>query len=318
MTLAVDARGVRKEYGDLTAVEDLTFSVQQGEILGVLGPNGAGKTTAIRVLTTVLAPTRGTFSVAGVPHTRASEIRLRIGVLPESAGYPERQTGREYLQYHARLYGQSVRGASATADELLREVGLHERRNSSIDAYSRGMKQRLGIARALVNSPEVVFLDEPTLGLDPAGQRQVLALVRRIANQRGATVLLSTHLLAEVEETCTRVLILNRGRVAADGTVAEVSRLAAAPRSARLRVPQDSVREALQVLSQARGIKAAELADGRPGALTLTLHDDPGRPPPSAVLCDLANGGVPVLAYELEGVRLSDAFLEMTEGSSND
>lgn len=318
MTLAVDARGVRKQYGGLIAVEDLTFAVQQGEILGVLGPNGAGKTTAIRVLTTVLGPTRGTFSVAGVSHTRATEIRQRIGVLPESAGYPERQTGQEYLRYHARLYGQSVPNASATADELLREVGLHERRNSSIEAYSRGMKQRLGIARALVNSPEVVFLDEPTLGLDPAGQRQVLTLIRRIAQQRGATVLLSTHLLAEVEETCTRVLILNRGRVAADGTVAEVSRLAAAPRSARLRVPQDSVREALRLLSQARGIKAAELADGRPGALTLTLQDDPGKLLPSAVLCDLANGGVPVLAYELEGARLSDAFLAMTEGSNDE
>lgn len=317
MSLAVDAQGVRKEYGDLAAVEDLTFAVRSGEIVGVLGPNGAGKTTAIRVLTTVLTPTRGTFAVAGIPHTREAEIRRRIGVLPESAGYPARQTGREYLRYHARLYGQSAASARGAADELLREVGLYERRGSSIHTYSRGMKQRLGIARALVNRPEVVFLDEPTLGLDPAGQRQVLALVKGIARQRGATVLLSTHLLAEVEETCTRVLILNRGRVAADGTVAEVSRLAAAPRSARLRIPADSVQHALRTLSQVQGVQAAELPDG-PGMLTLTLQDDQDLAPTSAALCALADGGVPVLAFELEGARLSDAFLAMTEGGEDE
>jgi ABC-2 type transport system ATP-binding protein len=318
VSLAVEAHRVRKEYGNLTAVEDLTFAVQSGEILGVLGPNGAGKTTAIRVLTTVLAPTRGTFMVAGVTHTRASAIRQRIGVLPESAGYPEGQTGQGYLRYHARLYGQTVGSARATADKLLHEVGLYDRRRSYIAAYSRGMKQRLGIARALVNSPEVVFLDEPTLGLDPAGQRQVLDLVRRIAQQRGATVLLSTHLLAEVEETCTRVLILNRGKVAAEGTVAEVARLAAAPRSALLRVPADAVREALQLLSDTPGVEAAERANGQPGALTLTLPDDRAGSSPGAVLCDLAQGGVPVLAFELEGARLSDAFLAMTEGADGE
>ena len=223
MTAAVEARGVEKRYGPLVAVADLTFEAEAGEILGVLGPNGAGKTTAIRVLTTILEPTRGSFAVAGAPHTRPAEIRRRIGVLPESAGYPERQTGEEYLRYHARLYGQSRAAARGLTASLLEEVGLAERGRSLISSYSRGMRQRLGIARALVNEPKVVFLDEPTLGLDPSGQRQMLGTVRRLAGERGATVLLSTHLLAEVEETCSRVLILNRGRVAAQGTVAEVA-----------------------------------------------------------------------------------------------
>jgi ABC-2 type transport system ATP-binding protein len=274
VSAAVEARGVRKEYGGTVAVEDLTFTIDAGEILGVLGPNGAGKTTAIRVLTTILAPTRGTFAVAGLPHTRAAEIRQRIGVLPESAGYPESQTGEEFLRYHARLYGHSRDGARATARALLAEVGLEDRVRSLIATYSRGMRQRLGIARALVNEPDVVFLDEPTLGLDPAGQRQMLALIRRIARDRGATVLLSTHLLAEVEETCSRVLILNRGRVAAEGTVAEVSRRAAAPGSARIELAPAAVGDALRAL---------------------------------------ADAGVPVLSFEVEGARLSDAFLAMTE-----
>ncbi len=312
MSAAVEADGVRKLYGALVAVEDLTFSVEPGQILGVLGPNGAGKTTAIRVLTTLLAPSRGTFAVAGVPHTRPVEIRRRIGVLPESAGYPERQTGEEFIRYHARLYGHARASAAAVADRLLAEVGLADRRGSLIAGYSRGMRQRLGIARALVNEPQVVFLDEPTLGLDPAGQRLVLSLVRRIAHERGATVLLSTHLLAEVEEVCSRVLILTRGRVAAAGTVAEVARRAA-PRRARLRVAPERVEEALAVLARARGIEHVAPADGAPGSLTATLDERTSNGQMNEGLRLLAETGVPVLWFELEGARLSDAFLAMTE-----
>ena len=311
MTHAVEANGVRKQYGSLVAVDELGFVVDAGEILGVLGPNGAGKTTAIRVLTTILTPTRGTFAVAGVPHTRPASIRNRIGVLPESAGYPERQTGEEFMRYHARLYGHTSASARWIADRLLQEVGLYERRASLITSYSRGMRQRLGIARALVNDPQVVFLDEPTLGLDPAGQRQVLALVRQIARGRGAVVLLSTHLLAEVEDVCTRVLILNRGRVAAEGTVAEISRRAAAPRSARVRVPAERVADALRLLAGASGIAKVDQAEGQPGSLAAQLSNGGGSM--NAGLRVLAEADVPVLSFELEGARLSDAFLAMTE-----
>jgi ABC-2 type transport system ATP-binding protein len=313
MSMAVEARGLRKRYGDALALDDLTLRMHPGEILGVLGPNGAGKTTAIRVLTTILAPTRGDFAVAGVPHTRPAEIRRRIGVLPESAGYPLQQSGEEFLRYHARLYGHSRRTARAVAAALLAEVGLLDRGRSLIGTYSRGMRLRLGIARALVNTPEVVFLDEPTLGLDPAGQRQVLALVRRIAGDRGSAILLSTHMLAEVEETCSRVLILNRGRVVAEGTVAAVARQAAAPRSARLRVPAEAAAAALGALSGAPEIRGAELADGLPGTIALTLADDGGSA--NDALCALADAGVPVLSFELEGARLSDAFLAMTDAA---
>jgi len=313
MNSAVEAHGIRKKYGDFVAVEDLTFSVEPGEILGVLGPNGAGKTTAIRVLTTLLAPTSGTFTVAGVPHTRPTEIRRAIGVLPESAGYPARQSGADFIRYHARLYGHDRRSASVLADRLLDDVGLYERRRSLVADYSRGMRQRLGIARALVNEPRVVFLDEPTLGLDPAGQRQVLSLVRRIAEDRDAAVLLSTHLLGEVEEVCSGVLILNRGRVAAAGTVAEVAGQAAAPRSARLRVAPERLDEAVVLLARAPGIDAVAPSDRQPGSLTATLKRGNGNGLMNDGLRVLAEAGVPVLAFELEGARLSDAFLAMTE-----
>jgi ABC-2 type transport system ATP-binding protein len=179
------------------------------------------------------------------------------------------------------------------------------------------MRQRLGIARALIGEPAVVFLDEPTLGLDPAGQAQVLRMVERIARDRAVTVVLSTHLLAEVEDVCSRVAILNRGRLVADGTVAEVTRRAAAPRRGRFRVPIDLRRRALTVLARADGMDDAKPAEGRPDWITVTLDEAPEIATAPRVRIDaaaraLAEAGIPVLAFELDGARLSDAFLAMT------
>jgi ABC-2 type transport system ATP-binding protein len=313
--MSLEARALRKAYGSVIALDDLNFTASTGEVIGLLGPNGAGKTTAIRVLTTILPPTAGGFAVAGIPHTRPAEIRRRVGALPESAGYPEQQTGTEFLTYHARLFGHSRASARSTAARLLAQVGLEERRSSLIATFSRGMRQRLGIARALVNEPEVVFFDEPTLGLDPAGQRQVLQLVAGIARERGATVVLSTHFLAEVEDSCTRVLILNRGRVIAEGTVAEVTRRAAARRRGRFRVPAELRDRALDVLAGVPGIEDAQPLDGRPDWVVASVQqaDQAGAAVDvSGAVRALAEAGVPLLAFELEGARLSDAFLAMT------
>jgi ABC-2 type transport system ATP-binding protein len=315
MTAVVEARAIAKLFGPLVAVDDLTFSVHAGEVLGILGPNGAGKTTAVRMLTTILTPSRGSFSVAGFPDSRPEEIRRRIGVLPESAGYPGRQTGEEYLIYHARLYGHSRTRARDVARSLLDDLGLLERSRSPIAAYSRGMRQRLGIARALVNEPAAVFLDEPTLGLDPAGQRQVLRSVRRIARERGAAVLLSTHLLNEVEENCSHVLILNRGRVVAEGTVAEIVSRAAAPRRVRLQVAPEDAGRAADVLATVRGVGSVEGADGQPGWLTVTFGargDDNGKPAANDAIRELLDAGIALRSFEVDGARLSDAFLAMT------
>ena len=313
---AVEAAGIHKQYGSLVALDDFHLQVEPGEVLGVLGPNGAGKTTAIRILTTILRPDRGSFAVGGIDHGHPNEIRRRIGVLPESAGYPERVRGEEYLRYHARLFGHSPASARATATALLEEVGLAERGRSLVGTYSRGMRQRLGLARTLVNDPAVVFLDEPTLGLDPAGQLQVLRHVRTIASERGAAVLLCSHLLAEVEENCSRVLILNRGHLVAEGTVAEVVRKAAAPRSGRLLVSPEHAERAAALLTSSAAVRAVELADGRPGHLTVVLDPDASA---DAALKDavrlLLDSDVEIRSFELEGARLSDAFLAMTEAA---
>jgi len=304
VAVAVEAHAVEKRYGALVAVSDLSFTAEAGEVLGVLGRNGAGKTTSIRMLTTMAEPTRGTFAVAGVPHTRPGEIRRRIGVLPESGGYPGGQTGEEYLVFHARLHGCSRAGARAAARILLDEFGLADRAGAPVSTYSLGMLRRLGIARALVNEPEVVFLDEPTLGLDPAGRRSVLGFVRGIARDRGAAVLLSTHLLDDVETSCSRVLILHHGRTIASGTVAEIASRAAAPRTALVHV-DDGPRAVVALTGHA----AVEAVDGRDGWLRLVLANGSIDTAVRALL----DAGVGLRGLELEGARLSDAFLAMTE-----
>jgi ABC-2 type transport system ATP-binding protein len=318
MAPVVEANGIAKLFGQLLAVDDLTVAVEAGEVLGILGPNGAGKTTAVRMLTTILAPSRGSFSVAGIPHSRPEEIRRRIGVLPESAGYPGGQTGEEYLTYHARLYGYGATKARDVARSLLDELGLLERAPSPISAYSRGMRQRLGIARALVNDPVAVFLDEPTLGLDPAGQRQVLRSVRTIARERGAAVLLSTHLLNEVEENCSHVLILNRGRVIAEGTVSEVVSQAAAPRRVRLQVAPEEVERAAAALAGAPGVGRVEPAEGESGWLRVELEANGhgnGVPNPNEPIRALLDAAIALRSFEVDGTRLNDAFLAITEAS---
>jgi ABC-2 type transport system ATP-binding protein len=310
----LEANRLTKRYGVRTAVDGLSFTARKGEVVGLLGPNGAGKTTTIRLLTTVLTPSAGEFTVAGVPGNRPAEIRRRVGVLPESAGYPGNQTGREYLRYHARLFGLPRAEAERVATRLLADMGLNERAGSRIATYSRGMRQRLGIARALVNDPAVVFLDEPTLGLDPAGQRQVLGIVRDIARSGGATVVLSTHTLPEVEEVCTSVLILDRGKVVAAGSVGEVTAAAAARRTARLRVPIVRVGQVREVLAEVAGLRL-DAVDDDAGVLRISLAADPdgdGAAELNDALQAVLRLNVPVLSFEIEGARLSDAFLTMT------
>ena len=315
-SVTLEAVQLTKRYGARTALQDLSFTANEGEVVGLLGRNGAGKTTTIRLLTTVLAPTSGHFIVAGQPSTALAEIRRRIGVLPESNGYPGHQTGREYLRYYARLYGISSSLTRGVADRLLADVGLDDRAASPISSYSRGMRRRLGIARALVNNPAVVFLDEPTLGLDPAGRVQVLRIVRTLAEGRGATIVLSTHTLPEVEEVCSRVLILDRGRVRASGSVAEIIRSAMVDRSAQLRVAVELVEPARRAIAALPGF-TVDQPDGRPDVLRVALRAaSSGRTyepnAMNAALTAVAGAEVPVLSFEVEGAKLSDAFLKMT------
>ena len=309
---AIACHGVSKSYAGRRAVQSLDLEVAPGTVLGFLGPNGAGKTTVIRILTTVLAPDTGSFTVAGVGQDRPTEIRRRVGVLPESAGYPEGQTGEQVLRFSARLYGQSRAQAAASARSLLDLVGLADRAQTLVAGYSRGMRQRLGIARALVNRPEVVFLDEPTLGLDPAGRRHVLEVIDGVARDGGSTVVLSTHLLDEVEHVCDRVMILTSGRVVADGGIDEVTRMVAAPRVGRFRLDPRSAGAAARILSGHPQVASVALTPA-PDEVLLELHEGviPAEASPP-LLRALLDAHLPVLGVEFERGRLSDAFLALT------
>src|SRR3972149_1862336 len=179
------AHDLRKSYGPRPALRGLSFSLDRGRILGFLGPTGGGKTPSIRILTTILEPDAGHFIVDGVASDDPQAIRSRIGVLPESLGFPRHMTGIEFLTFFGQPYGRTARQARTYGMALLEEGGMEQRAKSVIGTYSRGMRQRLGIARALVNDPAVVFLDEPTLGLDTKGQQELLALVQWIARVPG-------------------------------------------------------------------------------------------------------------------------------------
>lgn len=217
--LQVDNLTVR--YGDTVAVDSVSFSARPGQILGLLGPNGAGKTSVIRALTTIVPVATGTAIIAGCPLTDVKAVRARIGVLPESNGYPSGQSGPSYLRYYGQLFGLPRSEAALRANRLLERMGLGGNEDR-ISTYSRGMRQRLGLARALLNNPEIVFLDEPTLGLDPAGKEDIMAELTYLALTNGTTIVLCSHLLDEVERVCDRVAIMHAGRIVADGTVDSV------------------------------------------------------------------------------------------------
>ena len=319
------AEDLRKSYGPRPALRGLSFSLDAGRILGFLGPNGAGKTTAIRILTTILEPSSGRFLVAGVGSDRPEEIRRRIGVLPESLGFPKHVTGHEFVTYFGRLYGRTAADAQAKAVALLKDVGLEQRGRSLVGTYSRGMRQRLGIARALVNDPAVVFLDEPTLGLDPKGQQELLALVQWIARERNAGVVLCSHLLTEVESVCDDVVILSVGRVVASGTTAEViggaQRTALGQNAMRIRVAPPSVAGARRLLEALPNVVQVTSANGTaPGWLGVELvaaPDPAASPDPyrnNRILDALIRAEIPVLGLQTAGGRLQDVFLQLTEG----
>jgi ABC-2 type transport system ATP-binding protein len=317
------AEGLRKSYGPRKALKELTFSLRAGRILGFLGPNGAGKTTSIRILTTMMEPEAGHFMIDGISSEYPEQIRRRIGVLPESLGFPKQMTGLEYLIYYGQLYGRTATEATEKAHTLLGGVGLQQRAKSLIGSYSRGMRQRLGIARSLVNDPVVVFLDEPTLGLDPRGQHELLELVQSIACERNTAVVLCTHLLSEIENICDDVLILDLGRIVARGSVSQiigrVQKNIVLKSALRIHVPPLSVTRAREILETMSTILKVSQIGELEGWLRLELvaadHGDlaVAYEINNKILSALVRAKIPVLRFEVEGGRLQDVFLHLTE-----
>ena len=239
--LVIETNGLTKRYGEVLAVDDLSMNVPRGQVFGLLGPNGSGKTTTMGMLLGLVKPTAGSFSLfdSGTHHL---ESLRRIGAIVETPSFYPYLSGRDNLAYFQGIAGRGDRGE---LDDLLEKVGLADRAGSRFRTYSLGMKQRLGLAYALLGDPEVLFLDEPTNGMDPAGMAEVRDLIRNLGTG-GRTVLLSSHLLHEVEQVCDSVAILSKGRLIAQGRVADLVHSQAGDR-VRLRTADNS--KAVQVLS---------------------------------------------------------------------
>lgn len=325
MSQVLLAENLRKSYGPRPALRGLSFSLNAGRILGFLGPNGAGKTTAIRILTTMLEPDAGSFVVDGISSKYPEKIRRKIGVLPENLGFPKNITGIEYLTFFGQLYGRTTAEAREYAMILLKDVGLAQRARSLIGTYSHGMKQRIGIARALVNNPVIVFLDEPTLGLDPRGQQELLELIQRIARERNTGVILCSHLLSEIEGICDDVVILNLGQIVAKGSVAEVIgqvRQNKVLRNAlRVQVPTSAVTKAKQILKAIPNIRKVAPIGEMEGWLRVefvepaTGNASKASQINNSILSAFIRAKIPILSFEAEGGKLQDVFLHLTEGS---
>lgn len=214
---AISAQGLTKVFGDIRAVDDISFEVEKGEIFGFLGHNGAGKTTTVRLLNGLLAPSGGSCQVGGFsPVTQGTELRSKTGVLPETPSVDERLTGRENLTFFSHLYQVPEDRIPRRREALLEQFELAERADGFVKTYSKGMKQRLALARTLIHEPEIIFLDEPTAGLDPLAARHVQDLILKLS-QEGRSIFLCTHNLQEAQRLCHRVAVLHEGRIILEG-----------------------------------------------------------------------------------------------------
>lgn len=258
-------------FGATKAVDGLTLDVQAGEIFGFLGHNGAGKTTTVRLLNGVLEPSAGGASVLGLdPQRDGPSLRARTGVLTETPSLDERLTARDNLSIYAELYNVPRDKTAGRVDSLLGEFDLAERADEKVAGYSKGMKQRLALARALLHSPEVLFLDEPTAALDPVAARHVHTLVEILARREGCTVFLCTHNLVEAQKLCDRVAVMEQGRMVALGTPSQLTRQYVKRLDVDLEVAPDQIDLALQTLQQYPQL-VIDTPRREKDALTLTL-----------------------------------------------
>lgn len=292
----VETRGLTKRYGGVAAVDGLDLNVGRGEVYGFLGPNGAGKTTTLRMLLGLIRPTRGAARVLG-GDPGVAETLCRVGALVESPAFYPYLSGRDNLRGLARLAG--VRGPKRRVGEVLEAVGLSERAKDRYKKYSLGMKQRLGVAAALLKDPELLVLDEPTNGLDPRGISEMRAVIRNLG-KGDRTVLLSSHLMAEVEQVCDRVGIVGRGTLLAEGSVDDLRG------RERLVVRAESPEGAERVAREIRGVDGVEAADG-----LIWLDADPERA--AEIGHKLLSAGVRVTEVRRARRSLEDVFLRLTE-----
>ena len=312
----IRAEGLVRKFGENVAVNGVDLSVSSGEIYGFLGPNGAGKTTTVRMLVTLLAPSAGSAEVAGLDVAKdPGGVRLRIGVALQEAALDAKQTGHEILQLQGRLYGLRRGEVKQRLSDLSKLIDLGEALQRPVGGYSGGMKRRLDLAAALVHNPSVLFLDEPTTGLDPVSRMKVWEEVRRLNDELGVTIFLTTQYLEEADALCDRVGIIDAGRIVAEGTPEELKR--SVGQDLVLVSLRDGFRESVRdggersgVVERLRALEAVERVEAHGGEITVTTPDGPRAV--GSVAVALAEDGVAVEGITLRTPTLDDVFLEVT------
>jgi ABC-2 type transport system ATP-binding protein len=306
MSTAITTRQLRRTFGDNDAVAGVDLDVQVGEIYGFLGPNGAGKSTTVKMLCTLLTPTSGTATVAGYDvATQASDIRLRIGVALQEASIDGKQSGRELLELQGRLYGLSKQNIAKRMNDVIGLVNIGTAIDDRVETYSGGMKRRLDLAMALIHKPQILFLDEPTTGLDPVSRNDVWQEVRTLNENEGVTIFLTTQYLEEADELADRVGIIANGRLEAEGTPSELKR-AIGTDLIVARIEGD-ISVAASAVRSVDGIASVEIHDDE---ISLSATDGAGAI--SGVAVALNGCGVRVTSLTLRTPTLDDVFLDVT------
>jgi ABC-2 type transport system ATP-binding protein len=305
MSLAIETVGLTKRYNRLTAVDKLDLRVSANTIHGFLGPNGAGKTTTIKILVGLLRPDGGKVTILGQDlGWDNSDIRLKIGYMPELPKLPKHLKGTELLDIYGRMCGMTKEERRKQIPELLDMVGLRERGSDLIGKYSKGMQQRLGMAQALLNKPELVILDEPSIGLDPVGMVEVRETMKGILKE-GVTVFLSSHLLNEVQQICTHITIINKGVALASGTLKEISTRISGPLTIEAEV--DNISKAVVEKVKELPFVANVSEDGKKVLIEVKTRDDVRSQVSQAIT---AGGGI-VISMNLKGESLEDVFMDL-------
>ena len=303
---AIEAKKVSKSFGGKAAVQNVSLNIKKGEIYGFLGPNGAGKSTTIKMLVTLLEPTSGSVTVLGNDVVKnANEVRLDIGVALQEAALDMSQKGIEFLKMQARLYGIRGKQVSERVEELRSLVDIGEALNQPIKSYSGGMKRRLDLAAALVHNPRILFLDEPTTGLDPVSRQKVWQEVRRLNKELGMTIFLTTQYLEEADQLADRIGIINEGRIVAEGTPAELKRKSGKDQIIVTASHQPA--EVLAALKKVKGISKVDQVDGE-----IILSSAHGSAAIAGVAIELERLKVKIKQLTLRETTLDDVFLEFT------
>jgi ABC-2 type transport system ATP-binding protein len=298
-----------KTFANTAAVSGLDLSVRRGSITGIVGPNGAGKTTTFLMLATLLEPTDGIISVCGFdPVSDPLEVRRRIGYMPDFFGIYDDLRVHEYLDFFASAYGVKADRRPRLTTDLLELVDLTGKRDAMVDSLSRGMKQRLGLARALVHDPELLILDEPASGLDPRARVELRALLLELKSM-GKTILISSHILSELEEVCSDITILEAGKLVAQGSPGEIASGLAVARRLRIRSAGDTMPQLREALEAYPGTAALEEREG-----TLEVELGGGEDEAAALLAKLVTAGIPVVEFSELETGLEEIFMRVTKG----